>query len=55
MLSASQIARFLKMYYLKKGMNDEVYIWHANKNGSLIQVDTLILGVWKEAYPKYPM
>ena len=32
MLSASQNARFFRMYYLKKEVNDEVYFWLADKH-----------------------
>ena len=35
-------------------MNDEVYFWHADKHRSLLQVDTVILGVCNQACPKYP-
>ena len=31
-------------------MKDEVYFWHADKHGSLLQVDTTIF----EACPNYP-
>ena len=35
-------------------MNDEVYFWHADKPRSLLQVDTIILGVLNQACEKYP-
>ena len=31
-------------------MNYEVYFWHADKQRSLLQVDTIILGVCNQAY-----
>ena len=43
MLSANQIARFFKMWYLKKEVNDIVYFWHADKHRRLVQVDTIII------------
>ena len=42
MLLANQIAGFLKILYLKKEVNDEVYFWHADKHQSFLQVDTKI-------------
>ena len=42
MMSANQIPEFFKIKYLKKGVNDKVYFWHADKNGSSLQVDTFI-------------
>ena len=53
MLPANQIAGFFKMQYLKKEENDEVHFWHADKHQSLLQVDTIILGVCNQACPKY--
>ena len=35
-------------------MNDEVCFWHEYKNQSLLQVDTIIMGICNQAYPKYP-
>ena len=35
-------------------MNDEFYFWHADKNRSILQVDTINLGVCNQAFPKYP-
>ena len=35
-------------------MNDEVYFWHADKHGSVLQVDTMILGVGNQACQRYP-
>ena len=35
-------------------MNDEVYILHADKHRNLLQVDTIILGEYNHACPKYP-
>ena len=35
-------------------MNDEVYLWHADKHGSFLQVDTIILSLGSQACPKYP-
>ena len=32
MLLANQIAGFFKMYYLKKGVNDDVYYWYLQIN-----------------------
>ena len=54
MLSANQIARFFKMYYLKKEVNDNGYFRHADKHQSFPQVDAIILGVCNKACPKYP-
>ena len=54
MLSANQIAGFFKMKYLKKKVNDQVCFWHIDKHGSLLQVDTIMLGVCRHACLKYP-
>ena len=56
MLSANQIAGFFKMQYLKKEVNDvyfKVYFWDADKHQSLLQVDTIILGLCNQACPNY--
>ena len=42
------------MQYLKKEVNGEVYFWHPGKHGILLQVDTIILVVCNQAFPKYP-
>ena len=42
------------MKYLKEEVDDELYFSHAGKHGSLLQVNTIILGVCKQACPKYP-
>ena len=36
-------------FYLKEEVNDKVYFWHADKNQSLLQVNTIILGVCNQA------
>ena len=54
MLSVNQIAGFFKIEYLKKEANYEVYLWHADDHRSLLQVDTIILGVCNQACPKHP-
>ena len=54
MMSANQIAGFFKMQYLQKEVNDEVYFWHTDKHRSLLQVDTINLGLCNQACPKYP-
>ena len=54
MLVAKQIAGFFKMSYLKKEVNNEVYFWHADKHGSFLQGETIILSVCSQACPKYP-
>ena len=41
MLSAKQIAGFLKMWNLKKELTDEVNILHAGKHKSLLQTDSM--------------
>ena len=41
------------MLYIKEE-NDKVYFWHADKQLHFIQVDTIILGEYRQAYPKYP-
>ena len=51
MLSANQIAGFIKIQYLTKEVNDEVYFWQADKHRSLLEVDTSILGLCQK-YPK---
>ena len=51
MLSANQIAGFIKIQYLTKEVNDEVYFWQADKHLSLLEVDTSILGLCQK-YPK---
>ena len=35
-------------------MNDEFYFWHADKNRSILRVDTINLGVCNQAFTKYP-
>ena len=35
-------------------MNDEVYFWPVDKHGSLVEIDTIILGVCNQPCPKYP-
>ena len=35
-------------------MNDEVYFWHAGKDRSLQQVDSIILGLRNETCSNYP-
>ena len=35
-------------------MNGQVYFWHLDKHRSVPQVDTIILGVHREACPNYP-
>ena len=35
-------------------MSDEVYFWHGDKHRSLLQVDTIILGLYKPGMPKVP-
>ena len=42
------------MQYLKKEVDDEVYFWHVDKNQSLLQVGTIILGLCDQACSKYP-
>ena len=42
------------MQYLRRELKDQVYFWHTDKHGSLLQVDTIILGVFNQACPKYP-
>ena len=37
----------------KKEVDDEVYFWHADKDRSFLQVDTIILGVRSQACSKY--
>ena len=54
MLLTNQTAGFFKMKYLKKEVNDKVYFWYADKHRSFLQVDTIILSVRSQAYPKYP-
>ena len=54
MLSANQTVGLFKMKYLKEELNDKVYFWHADKPRSLPKVDTIILGVCQQGYPKYP-
>ena len=54
MLLAYRIAGFFKIHYLKKEVNDEVYLWHADKQWSLLQVESVILSVSNQACPKYP-
>ena len=51
MLSANQLAGFFKFLYLKK-VNDEVYFWLANKDRSILQVDTIILVMDSQTCPK---
>ena len=42
------------MYYLEKEVNDEVHFWHANKHRSLLQADTIHLGMCNQVCPTYP-
>ena len=41
-------------FYLKEGVNDEVYFWDSEKFQNFLQVDTTILGVRIQTCPKYP-
>ena len=43
MLSANQITEFFKIQYLKKEVNDEVYLWLADKHQIFLQIHTTIL------------
>ena len=43
----------IKLQDLKKEVNHEVYFWHADKYQGLLQVDTIILGVWNQGFTKY--
>ena len=54
MVSGNHIARIFKMEYLRKEVKDEVYFWHRDKQGSLLQVDAIILSVCNQSCPKYP-
>ena len=54
MLLAYRIAGFFKIHYLKKEVNDEVYFWYADKQWRLLQVDSVILSLSNQAWPKYP-
>ena len=45
LLMANQIAWFFKMLYLKKEVNEKVYLWHADKHWSFLQVDDIIYAV----------
>ena len=47
--TVSQISEFFRMQYLKKELNDEVYFRHADKHRSLLQIDTIILGMCNQA------
>ena len=51
MLLANQIAGLFKMQYLKKEVNNGVYIWYAGKHRSFLQSDTIILSVCSQACP----
>ena len=55
MLSANKIARFFKMWYLNEEVIDELYFCHANKHQSLLKVDTIILVMYNQTCPKYPI
>ena len=35
-------------------MNDEVYIWYADKDQTFLKVDTIIWSVHSQACSKYP-
>ena len=35
-------------------MNDIVYLWHVDKHRRVLQADSIILGVYRQACPKYP-
>ena len=39
--------------YFKKEVKDKVYFWHEDKHQSLLQVDTIIMDVYNQTYPKY--
>ena len=53
MVSASQIAVFFKMLYLKKKVDNEVYFWHADNLEISLQIDSITLAVRSQACPKY--
>ena len=44
----------VSLQYLKKELNYEVDVLHANKRGSLLQVDIIIFDVFGQACPNYP-
>ena len=41
--AVSQIAGFLKIKYLKREVNDEIYFWHADKPSVFCK---LVLSFW---------
>ena len=49
MLSAIKLQDSLKCNISRKG-NDEVYFWDTDKHQSLLQVDTIILGMCNQAW-----
>ena len=42
------------MQHLKKEVNYELYFWPPDKHQSLLQIDTIILGVCNQHAQKYP-
>ena len=44
----------LKCKYLDKEVNDDLFFWHPDKHQSLLQVNTITLGVCNQAGRKYP-
>ena len=53
MLSTCLTASFFKMKYFKEEVSDKLYFWHANKHQGFLNVDTIILGVCNQTWPKY--
>lgn len=42
------------LQYLKREVNDEVCFWDADKHGSFLQIDSIILDVCNKAGGRYP-
>ena len=53
MLFTNQISGFCTMRYFKKEADNEVYFWHKDKHQSFLEGNTIILGVYSQACPKY--
>ena len=43
----------MSLLHLKKNMKDDVDFLPADKHERFIQIDTIILGVWRQACPYY--
>ena len=55
MLKITQNSKFvISLRYLKKEWRDDIDLLHADKNQTILRVDTINLGGHGQAFPNYP-